>query len=850
MSAKRCNICILVLLTFFSLNDISYSWGKWKKSPVPPKSLPADFTTERLRGNKIRLLADKLDIDRKNESVADGNVILFGTFGILNTAKLRMKEQNNLLYFNNGFRILTNSNLILLGSDGYMNSVTQLGKINNAQLLFADNSSLFIDNLDKVDNDRIVGNNMIFSSCLLPNAKLLDRKTRGMNEGVDKFLDDNVKYNVQDNIEIPNEIPNATNTENKELRDKYKSMPITISADKIDYNVNTKLLKLENAKLKIANNTFLSYDKMERYMNKDNPKSGLLFPVIRLFGMRQIGIGVPIYIRPATNYDFKITPVIYQDIINNIAPGKTTDSNRTRRHTVLFEYKHLLWDSSEDRSEGRFEIKGAITPNVGSIDNITRKYKTLDGQTVYGDRWYFNAKGRFGLTKTAYMKFKLMRASDPNYMMIYHTIFRPYSRNYISLFDVRENSYNKLEVVRFDPLLMSFNSGTIPNNTPIFRSIFETNKDKLGGRFITSSDAVYLNRSDGFSRQSYNGSLGYELPMITDAGHRIKFSMTGHLDSYRTSFNNISNQYILYLNTPANIQTYYYNGYNYVGNYMPNLTRTYLYTRLGISHPFVNNTIKGYTFTVEPKIMYHNGTDGANTERLVAENGFNSVLSYNNIFGSVSSGHDIVDTGQRLSYGVESSVKDNKGRSLSYFAGKLKYLNRPNNFFNSQYGLNTGDYISSIRYGNQDSRIFHEARFSGISQLPYAGFNGQKFTMDGITLLSTRGQLVLAYSNFTGVYNGTLQTTSMMNIGARYKFDNDIAIGGGGVRILSVDNTSSGTSTTSTTVINDGKPRWLMMNAYVMKESNCAFYGVEYIMTNYLGVGVVSIYRIRYGIKI
>jgi hypothetical protein len=226
---------------------------------------------------------------------------------------------------------------------------------------------------------------------------------------------------------------------------------------------------------------------------------------------------IPWYWRISHNKDFLLKANIFQDISAltgaQIKPFTTNDYKRIMSSYLQFAYTHLI--SKKNGMLSQYSIKGSITDQTQAINYDTMAADFLpNGDYIKGYRGHFRSKALFSITPEITIKHSFLYISDPIYSLLYVKKFLPYHTNFLTIQDVRDRSFNSLDVISWTPMLLNYQISTTPTVVTQGRSFFRTKKDFMGGYGFIDSRAGYISRSQGFSKAFGSSEVGYNIQGI------------------------------------------------------------------------------------------------------------------------------------------------------------------------------------------------------------------------------------------------------------------------------------------------------------------------------------------------
>jgi len=838
---------ILLQCLFFQNNVYALLDLKQQKE----KTKDDDVSSNILNGKKMVLFANIIESDNGIKIKSEGNVFGANEIGIFNANTVLVNRDEGIIIAKENVRIRTNQNIIIYSQELENNQKNKEIKIKNGHIFLYDNSTILIQKLTQSANGVYTIEDATFSACNLKNSNEVDLERLRTSKDYDKTQ----------NIFQPTGL-NTINDKNnfEDVKKQYSHLPWSFKAEKISIDTNKEEMIVYNSQARFFS---VPLFKMEKYTQKIDGKarSGFLSPEIVFVGSRQVGLGIPYYTRFKDNVDLLIRPTFFQDLSglkggSQGITGQTMDARRMRANILDVEYRHLLYEKNEDRGEGMFKVKGGITEQTGIINPHTRGYKVDENNNViYGHRWHINTGIELGLGKDTYIRGKLRKASDPNFMAIYYLKYKTYKRNYIGIYKVNEDGYHAAEVIRFDPMLIYVPSATTPVVTHL-RSIFEKKIDNIiGGRFLLSQRYANLKRMDGYHSTIYNGELGYTLPLRTSSGNYFNLFGSSKFDSQNSIYKGYSDPHSGYISTftqnTVNIGSLYdnpesrmaYNGLihgNGGSNFRNN--RNYYNITMDFAAPIFTGIGRFGQFVLEPRIKYKQSPN-MNTSDMILEDSLGTQLQRTNLFANnLSNGYGIIDSGKRISYGLDAYTRLGLYDINAFLSvGVLNYIGSKNTFYQEYNGLNRdiSDYVGTIKFYNKYFEFSHEYRVN--SRRDFTLVSGIANPRYQATTLSWNGSHFsggLSYNKFNLLPYGQSGQMTSISPKVAYSFDNGVSIGVMGTRII---NAQDGANTSNI---------WLNQSLSILKQTNCLFYGLTYTKNNYAIPGISTQPVVRFNVGI
>ncbi len=844
-NVSKLSILLLTIL-FFSSNSNAFLQIRKKEA----QTLDINVSKPIIGNNKMVIFTNSID-NSEDVDIAKSNSGVFGAneMGVFYADNIFVNQKNKIMHMKKNVRMRTNQSILIYGNEATFDQNTKKLNMDDAHVFLYDNSSMLAKHLMQNSDNEYEMKDVHFSVCELKSFSELDTERNRKPE----------EYLEEKNILSPSKLDTFKNDKTyQDVEKQYQFIPWSVKADSLVMKKEERELTMKNVKFKLFG---MSVFKMTEYKTKldKEAKNGFLPPQMIMLGTRQIGLGLPYYTRLSSQTDLIVTPTFYTPISQFTGkksnPAATMDQRRIRENTLGFKLRHLFYEANEERSEGLLKFSGLVSDNTGLINPYTRTYKKDEnGNTITGNRWKIDLDADFGISKDTYVKGKFLKTSDPNFMPIYELKFEPYSRNFAGITKVNKDSYNSAEIMEFQPLLIY----TSPQTSPLaiqLRSVFEKKLENiLGGRFLLDQRFVNLQRQAGYDSRIYNLNLGYSLPIRTKSDIYIHSNASLLLDSQSSKYSQIpdsrygkvssyyaSTNTAIYSNENSRMA---YNGLNYGGINYDN-TRRYYNLSIDVAKPIFTGFGRFGQVVIEPRFTYKQSPN-LNMKQMILEDSLGTEMQSTNLYASnLSSGYGVIDSGKRISYGVNMYSK--LGFSDLTFAasgGVLTYIGAQNPMFAEYNGFSGqfSNYVGNVKIYNNSFSLQHDYTVKsdnpesllGAITAPYSHRTKLSITtIEGLTITG-------AYNKFRSDPFGYLGSITSFSPSIIYSFKNGLSIGIMGVLITNKgdDNSIAATST------------WLRQGFSILKQTNCIFYGLNYFKNSYAipGVSQEPIIRFNFGV--
>ncbi len=330
----------------------------------------------------------------------------------------------------------------------------------------------------------------------------------------------------------------------------------------------------------------------------------------------------------------------------------------------LFSTNALLVLAGEYRKRthnGSFSIEGSVTE--GDIDSTDSGITTTQNDQLRG---HVFAKGKFDLTDNWRAGFDINRESDIDYLRLYgfpNNFNRSLdSTVYAEGFDGR--SYASAQAYAFQGL----RDTDVQSQTPIVAPLLNWNlvsEPGPGGAYWTiDAGLMSLNRIEGTDSQRLSAKVGWVLPYTAPAGDIYKLSASLRMDGY------LVNQFQPGSTNPAPTGP---TESGFAGRVFPQISFDWRY-------PFVRRS-PGISQVFEPIFSATAALNNGNPALIPNEDSLDFQFDETNLFSPDRfTGLDVVDNGQRVSYGAKYSIYGDGGGHSSLLIGQSYQFNTNNAF--------------------------------------------------------------------------------------------------------------------------------------------------------------------------
>jgi LPS-assembly protein len=265
-------------------------------------------------------------------------------------------------------------------------------------------------------------------------------------------------------------------------------------------------------------------------------------------------------------------------------------------------------------------------------------------------RFNINSSGTIDIDDNLRTGFTLQRVSDQTYLEVYKfgtsTPFLT-SRGFFEDFDGRD--YGAVNSYAFQSLQFGVTDNTQPIVLPEAEYTWAGSPQSWGGRFTTTAEAVDLLRETGSNSRRVSLGTELDLPFTALDGQRFNFVAGLRGDAYEVTD--------LQLNLNGRLTN-------------PSTERLFPQIGLEWSYPWVKRTPTS-NFTITPRAAIYAAPVGLNPSNIPNDDSqgvdFNDAQLFTR---NRAEGYDVVDSGQRVDYGLQGDWNNNTGQSGQFLIGQ------------------------------------------------------------------------------------------------------------------------------------------------------------------------------------
>src|SRR3984957_4297808 len=320
----------------------------------------------------------------------------------------------------------------------------------------------------------------------------------------------------------------------------------------------------------------------------------------------------------------------------------------------------LAADYRQRFSNGFMEDIASINySNVGVGDNAN---------VTNSLRWHVNSFGDFDLNDTYRTGFSLQRVSDQTYLqrfsfpqpLLNSEITRAYFEGFPQNGSLDVNAY------LFQPLTPGLGDSTQPIVLPVINRNWQFQPDLIGGTLKVNTNLLDIARESGTNTRRLSLGTEWDKMFHDGIGGEYKFQASVRGDAY--SVDGLSN-----LSNPDLPSVYFsQNGQGPAVHVPYDFVAARAFPQVGLTwdYPLVHRG-SDFTFLVQPEVAMFAGPNGGNRFIIPNEDSLGYEFRDSDLFRADRlQGYDLLDTGQRVDYGVNFGAYAANGGSYRMLIGQ------------------------------------------------------------------------------------------------------------------------------------------------------------------------------------
>ena len=327
-------------------------------------------------------------------------------------------------------------------------------------------------------------------------------------------------------------------------------------------------------------------------------------------------------------------------------------------------------------AEYRQRFGNGLLDAIGSINYSNTGER---GNTDTGSQWrgHINSSGVWDIDPTYRTGLQIQRVSDQTYLLRFGFGLPPLnamiSRAYLEGFEPR--AMTDVNAYVFQPLVPGLGDSTQPIVLPVMNRYWQSEPDPWGGTWKLNANLLNIMREVGTQTRRLSLGSEWDKTFRDGIGGEYKFSASLRGDGYSIddlspkSNPDLPSAFFAFKGQPAlqPISTSFV-----TGRAFPQLGLTWNYP---LAHHEENTTA-----VIEPIAGIYAGPSSGNNHRIPNEDSLNFEFRDSDLFRPDRlSGYDLLDTGQRVDYGMKLALYNKTGGNYRFLIGQ-SYRAQPNFF--------------------------------------------------------------------------------------------------------------------------------------------------------------------------
>lgn len=357
-------------------------------------------------------------------------------------------------------------------------------------------------------------------------------------------------------------------------------------------------------------------------------QSGFLQPSYVKNSNFGLGLNLPVFLNVNKNSDLTVSPIYY------LSTNQIILNNDWRQKTKFGSYNITLELANN-------KVKNNIDKII-----VNRSDKII--------RWQLSGSGIFNFNKNWGLDYNIHNLSDQTYLRDYNFNYLAYTNSKINLDFIDDKNYFSIKTMRFQELENSSFDKNTPFILPSISGEYETKPLFFKEKFIFSTNFTAIKRNNGLQYNRGSFVPTFKLPFNFN-GNLFEFNAKVQTDLYSLNDKDLrTSDKIIYKSVISDIKRE--SSFNWK---LP-----------------IRNKSPFSTITIEPMANFVVSDYHTKNNMIPLEDSIDSELTFSNLFANDRiSGYDRNESGQRISYGLKTSVFNQLGE-FNFTAGQAMIIKK------------------------------------------------------------------------------------------------------------------------------------------------------------------------------
>lgn len=326
------------------------------------------------------------------------------------------------------------------------------------------------------------------------------------------------------------------------------------------------------------------------------------------------------------------------------------DKDMTITPLLTTEAGVVFIDQFRERfANGLIDVQGSLGLGTPPVGINAAGQEVIEGGNIRGNVF---GTGEFDLNDDWRATFSVDRSSDVTYLLRYGL---PSGQDFLPTYATLEyfhpNSYANITAMGFQSLLPGVPQVTMPYAAPVADYMYVMQPDKLGGQLMLSGNALDLIADHGTSERRLSTTAAYSRPFDGAIGDRFELMVSARGDGY------YSTDLLDLAAGPTATEN------AFAARFFPQASLLWRY-------PWVRHE-GHYTELIEPVVMMVAAPDTGNYSKIPNQDSQAFEFDDTDLFvPNRFYGYDLVDTGQRVDYGLRGGIYADNGAAMHFLVGQ------------------------------------------------------------------------------------------------------------------------------------------------------------------------------------